>query len=133
MKTPSVKQIKSDPTFPIFIGTYKKLLWELLGWSESRSVAYVEKSLRRPEVRLFFYHDTPCYVVARLVTWETLGNRIVGLPLIRLEARIWHELEGSRKTYNTSPDRDPNYDWVAAKRRVRRLLREAEQIARNSV
>lgn len=112
---PSIADIKSDSFYEAYVNTLKKIFAEFLGWSEDRTLSYVEQQLQNKGFRRSLELKTPFSDASFLLIPESLRDRLRGFDLIQLQDKIWKVLDGSG---------DPRYDWQKAKRKVARLLKK---------
>jgi len=106
-----------------YIATWTAVLDHIGGWPPEEIAKVFNYD--HPHFRsAWFLHDSPLeHVSAYLVT-----NALKGVPGVEISMRIETAImDGvSDVRYRRYPDRDPNYDWGAARERVKTTNREME-------
>lgn len=121
--------------------TYSQVVHRFLGWTVAKGRHQVDEWLRQEDFRLWFGHTTAVAdsapSIARSVFPAQLLERIAQLGEHANMCRaITEAIEGSGEGYDEHPDRNPSYDWDAARDRVfevvARYQKEIRVIVRDS-
>ena len=127
-RTPSIEETRGEDFFQPYVATLKKIFAEILGWSEPKTLAWVEQQLQHDWYRSFFGHSTPCDDAAAVIVPVALRERLIARRISThgIHAAIHLALEGSADTYNMHPDTDPDYEWQRVRDEIADIIKEYE-------
>ena len=116
--------MKSQESLQKYIAVWEKSLRGFAGWSEEQISTWVKARVAKFEGDYtMMVHEPPVYWIADELIPSTLENQIPTREAIELRQQILHVIENGDFGWHD----DPDYDWDAARQRIRGLLAEYEQ------
>jgi|SRR5581483_3062049 len=130
LRIPSIEEIRDDGFFVPYVATLKRIFAEILGWPESRTLAWVEQRLQYDWFRLYFGHATPCDDAASVIVPASLRERLItrGISTHDVHAEIHRVLEGCGDSYSIHPDEDVDYDWERVRGSIADIVKKYEAV-----
>jgi hypothetical protein len=103
----------------LYLKEWKLVLGKMLGWTPDRVRKWVRVELKHNMESDFFYHRQPFWYICRLFVPDALWH-MNGREAIALSDRIELAVTGRYQCVQDVPE----YDWSAARRRLRNVFKE---------
>ncbi len=113
---------KPNPNKEYYLNTWKRMLGEFLGWSESTVISWAQETGRmrflddRDDI---FYHESPQYWVTDTLIPESLRERLSTVEFIDLQHRLQSAFNDENRF--AFPE---DTDWAPYRTKLERILGE---------